>query len=91
MLVALLTVMSALGGALPASGTDLVWVTLPPMPTPRAPGAAAAPCPAGQTGTCIYAIDGFFQTPAGQEQITDTVEAFDPPAPQHDDKNNKQK
>jgi hypothetical protein len=36
------------------------WSTGAPMPTKRfALGVAAAPCPAGQTGTCIYAVDGF--------------------------------
>jgi hypothetical protein len=36
------------------------WSMGAPMPTKRSNlGVAAARCPAGQTGTCIYAIDGF--------------------------------
>ncbi|MFD3947642.1 Kelch repeat-containing protein [Streptomyces sp. NPDC058579] len=36
------------------------WSTLPSLPTPRnVLGAAAAPCPNGQRGTCVYAVGGF--------------------------------
>jgi hypothetical protein len=36
------------------------WSTAASLPTPRNfLAAAAAPCPPGQTGTCVYAIGGF--------------------------------
>ncbi|MER6315759.1 kelch repeat-containing protein [Streptomyces sp. NPDC001581] len=37
-----------------------VWVTVPPLPTARsAHGGAAAECPEGLRGTCVYAFGGF--------------------------------
>lgn len=53
------------------------WSTLPPLPTPRAAlAAAAAPCPAGQTGTCLYAIGGGIT--AGGGQYLRVVESYNP-------------
>ncbi|MFE1415387.1 Kelch repeat-containing protein [Streptomyces sp. NPDC058746] len=45
---------------LPAAATNgTVWTTLAPLPAARDfLGAAAAPCPPGQTGTCVYAMGG---------------------------------
>jgi hypothetical protein len=52
-----------------------VWSTLPPMPTIRLGlAAAAAPCPHGLTGTCVYALGGA-NDPGGN---LDTVEAYSP-------------
>jgi hypothetical protein len=58
--VAFLTVLGALVGAMPALAVNgAVWTTLPSLPTARfALAGAAAPCPAGQTGTCVYAVGG---------------------------------
>lgn len=36
-----------------------LWTTLAPLPQPRSGlAAASAPCPAGQVGTCVYAVGG---------------------------------
>ncbi|MFI8965848.1 Kelch repeat-containing protein [Streptomyces sp. NPDC053493] len=47
-------------GVLPAAATNgTVWTTLPSTPTVRwGLAAAAAPCPVGQTGTCVYSVGG---------------------------------
>ncbi|MFD8637272.1 Kelch repeat-containing protein, partial [Streptomyces sp. NPDC059656] len=56
------------------------WSTLPPMPTRRALAAAvAAPCPAGQTGTCVYVIGGEFTlTGSGATIAQSVVESYNP-------------
>jgi kelch-like protein 8/kelch-like protein 20 len=52
------------------------WSTLAPLPTARGDlAAAAAPCPPGQPGTCVYAVGGY--NTAGTTM--GTVEALDPP------------
>ncbi|MFD4625417.1 Kelch repeat-containing protein [Streptomyces sp. NPDC058475] len=68
--MAILAAVGALVGAVPAAATNgTVWTTLPSMPTPRADlAAAAAPCPPGQTGTCVYAVGGS----AGGSTVADT-------------------
>ncbi|WP_369258967.1 Kelch repeat-containing protein [Streptomyces sp. R35] len=51
------------------------WSTLRSLTTPRRDLAvAAAPCPLGQTGTCVYAVGGF---DAGNT-IVGTVESYNP-------------
>lgn len=53
------------------------WTSLPPMPTAREGlAAAAARCPAGQTGRCVYAIGG--DTAANVSDIVATVESYNP-------------
>jgi hypothetical protein len=65
------TCIYAAGGALTTTNTGYVttleayrpagntWTTLAPMPTAREEaGAAAAPCPLGQAGTCVYVAGG---------------------------------
>ncbi|WP_175408224.1 kelch repeat-containing protein [Streptomyces sp. TRM64462] len=53
-----------------------VWLTLPSMPTPRAFAAtAAADCPVGVAGTCVYSVGG--RTEAGGEGVN-TAEAYSP-------------
>ncbi|MEU8825690.1 kelch repeat-containing protein [Streptomyces sp. NPDC048636] len=55
----------------PATDT---WETLPSMPTARySPAGAAAPCPAGLTNTCVYAIGG-----DSYSGFLDTAEAYAP-------------
>jgi hypothetical protein len=50
------------------------WVTLPSMPTARGSlAAAAAPCPQGLEGTCLYAVGGFDGT-----SFVATLEAYSP-------------
>jgi hypothetical protein len=50
------------------------WVTLPSMPTARASlAAAAAPCPQGLQGTCLYAVGGF-----DGSTFVATLEAYSP-------------
>jgi hypothetical protein len=57
------------------TATD-AWITLPSLPTARyALGTAAAPCPRGQAGTCVYAVGGVDTA----FNVVGTVEAFDPP------------
>jgi Kelch motif protein/HYDIN/CFA65/VesB family protein len=52
-----------------------VWNPLPPMSTARQQlGAAAAPCPTPQTGTCVYAVGGFTPGPV----IHALVEVYNP-------------
>ncbi|WP_460070455.1 Kelch repeat-containing protein [Streptomyces sp. YKOK-I1] len=60
-LTGILAAVAVLCGMLPAgAGTGLNWATLPSVPTARFDlGAAAAPCPRGQTGSCLYAIGGY--------------------------------
>jgi hypothetical protein len=51
------------------------WSTLPPLPTARdSLATAAAPCPAGQAGTCVYAIGGYDTV----GNFVNTVEAYNP-------------
>lgn len=49
----------------PAAATNgNVWTTLPSLPAPQAAlASAAAPCPPGQSGTCVYALGGVGATP----------------------------
>ncbi|MFB7183125.1 kelch repeat-containing protein [Streptomyces sp. NPDC056257] len=48
-----------------------VWVTIPPLPTPRyGLASSAADCPEGLRGTCVYA--------AGGEQAPEKFEAYSP-------------
>ncbi|WP_340375361.1 hypothetical protein U5640_09515 [Streptomyces sp. SS7] len=55
----------------PATGS---WSTVTSLGTARsALGVAAAPCPTGQTGTCVYAVGG-----VGASGALATVEAFNP-------------
>jgi hypothetical protein len=50
------------------------WVTLPSMPTARGSlAAAAAPCPQGLQGTCLYAVGGF-----DGSNFVGTLEAYSP-------------
>ncbi|MFI1980224.1 Kelch repeat-containing protein [Streptomyces wedmorensis] len=51
---------AVLAGMLPAhAGNGTIWTTLSSMPTARGSAAsAAAPCPPGQTGTCVYSMGG---------------------------------
>ncbi|MEU1185326.1 hypothetical protein ABZ464_48520 [Streptomyces sp. NPDC005820] len=50
------------------------WSTLPDLPTPRyGLAAAAAPCPDGQSGTCVYALGGY-----GASGRVATVQSYDP-------------
>ncbi|MFE4425012.1 Kelch repeat-containing protein [Streptomyces sp. NPDC056817] len=50
-----------------------VWLTLPSMPTARGELAgAAAPCPKGQKGKCVYAIGGLNDSGT----VLNTVEAY---------------
>jgi hypothetical protein len=58
--VGILAIGGILAGATRGWGVSgTVWTTLPSMPTARAElGAAAAPCPAGQKGTCVYTVGG---------------------------------
>ncbi|MFD9729002.1 Kelch repeat-containing protein [Streptomyces sp. NPDC059072] len=50
------------------------------MPTPRwGFGTASAPCPPGQTGTCVYTIGGFTAfTLTGPDTPVATVESYNP-------------
>ncbi|MFI7502405.1 Kelch repeat-containing protein [Streptomyces sp. NPDC049687] len=59
-LTGILTAVAVLCGMLPAGARDgLFWITLPSMPTARSQlASAAAPCPRGQTGSCLYAVGG---------------------------------
>ncbi|MFD7260119.1 Kelch repeat-containing protein [Streptomyces sp. NPDC059874] len=63
----LLSAVAMLVGVLPAAAVNgTVWTTLPSMPTARyGPASAAAPCPPGQTGTCVYAVGGFTSAESG--------------------------
>ena len=56
------------------------WSTVRPMPTPRwGFGAASAPCPPGQTGTCVYTIGGFTSFAlVGEDLPVATVESYNP-------------
>jgi kelch-like protein 8/kelch-like protein 20 len=55
--------------------TTNAWTTLPSMPTARdLLAGASAPCPPGETGTCIYAAGG-----NENGTVLATVQAFDPP------------
>jgi hypothetical protein len=50
------------------------WMTEAPMPTPREElSVAAARCPFGQSGTCIYALGGYDGT-----KVIGTVESYNP-------------
>ncbi|WP_330481444.1 Kelch repeat-containing protein [Streptomyces sp. NBC_00724] len=71
-LTLLLAMLAVLAGVLPAAATNgTVWTTLPPTPTARwGLAAATSPCPAGQTGTCVYAVGGDSGTSTG------TVESY---------------
>ncbi|WP_416980453.1 Kelch repeat-containing protein [Streptomyces sp. T028] len=52
----------------------LTWTTLSSLSQARSNlGAAAAPCPSGQTGTCVYAVGGF-----DSSGYSDTVESYNP-------------
>lgn len=55
-----LAAVAVLVGMLPAAATNgTIWTTLPSMPTPRdGLGSAVAPCPPGQSGTCVYSMGG---------------------------------
>ncbi|MGW2884945.1 Kelch repeat-containing protein [Streptomyces griseoruber] len=59
-LTGVLTVVAVLCAMLPAGArSGLNWITLPSLPTARyAPASAAAPCPRGQTGSCLYTVGG---------------------------------
>ncbi|MFI8105937.1 Kelch repeat-containing protein [Streptomyces sp. NPDC086023] len=58
---AALAAAAVLAGMLPAAASNgTIWTTLPNMPTARnSPASAAAPCPPGQTGTCVYTVGGY--------------------------------
>ncbi|WP_133914136.1 Kelch repeat-containing protein [Streptomyces sp. NBC_00582] len=60
-LTGVLAAVAVLCGMLPAGArTGLNWLTLPSLPTARYDVAsAAAPCPRGQTGSCLYAVGGY--------------------------------
>ncbi|MFJ7158327.1 Kelch repeat-containing protein [Streptomyces sp. NPDC101118] len=50
-----------------------VWVSVPPMPTPRyLVAGAAAKCPTGYAGTCVYAVSG--------DEANKVLEAYSPSA-----------
>lgn len=68
-----LAMLAVLAGMVPAGATNgTIWTTLPSMSTARgALGAAAAPCPPGQTGTCFYAVGGGVST-----SVSGTVESY---------------
>ncbi|WP_143064543.1 Kelch repeat-containing protein [Streptomyces colonosanans] len=70
-MVAFLTVFAVLVG-MPAFAVDgTVWTTLPSLSTPRdGLAAAAAPCPSGQKGTCVYAVGG--------DNFSGPVESYSP-------------
>ncbi|MFF3564498.1 Kelch repeat-containing protein [Streptomyces sp. NPDC002574] len=68
-------VLAPLLALLPAAATaEGVWLSIPPLQSPRAGLAAApAPCPPGLRQTCVYAFGGI--DPAG---LTRTLEAYSP-------------
>ncbi|MFJ7156215.1 Kelch repeat-containing protein [Streptomyces sp. NPDC101118] len=72
-LAAVLATAAVLAGMLPAAASNgTIWTSLPSMPTARrAPASAAAPCPPGQAGTCVYTVGG----QAGTSQVA-TIESY---------------
>jgi hypothetical protein len=55
------------------------WSPDPAMPTARDElAAAAAPCPAGQTGTCVYAVGGLNLNGSGTPVTLATMESYNP-------------
>ncbi|MEJ8646234.1 hypothetical protein WKI68_43320 [Streptomyces sp. MS1.HAVA.3] len=74
-----LAVVALLSAMLPAAANNgTIWTTLPSMPAARSDVAsAAAPCPSGQTGTCLYAIGGVSGT-GESPQYSAVVESYNP-------------
>ncbi|MFJ8106512.1 Kelch repeat-containing protein [Streptomyces sp. NPDC096132] len=72
-LTGVLTAVAVLCGMLPAGASNgLNWTTLPSLPTARFQlGSAAAPCPRGQTGTCLYSVGG-----SDGSSVLNTVQSY---------------